>query len=89
MDCLYTICILAAFRMPPVFTCDWCRKWQRMSFLHFLFPTLLIPLYKVVPTMKESVILASAKHGRSVFLASNPWEHISLYQHNVANADSG
>ena len=46
-------------------------------------------LYKGVTTMYESILLASAEPDRSVFLASNPWYPLSLYQDNVANADSG
>ena len=39
--------------------------------------------------MQESVIFAGAKLIRSVFLASNPWDPISLHQNNSANTDSG
>ena len=48
-----------------------------------------MPLYKGVPLIQDSVILASAKPGRSFLLASNTSDPISLYPHNVANAESG
>ena len=53
------------------------------------FPPIHIPLHKGVTTMQESFILASAKPGRIIFLASYTWDPLSLYQHNVANLDSG
>ena len=46
-------------------------------------------LYKCVPPMQESVILARAELGKSVFLAPNLWYPLSLYQQNFADAGSG
>ena len=46
-------------------------------------------LYKSITTMHEYVILASADTYRSVVLAYNIWDPLSLYQNNVADADSG
>ena len=53
------------------------------------FPPLIMPFYKGVPPIQESFIVASAKPGRSVFLAPNPLDPLRLYHHNVTNAESG
>ena len=54
-----------------------------------LFPPILMPSYKGVPPIQESIILASTKPVRSVFLAPNPLDPLRLYHHNVTNAESG
>ena len=46
-------------------------------------------LYKSVPTMQESVILASDELYQSVLLASNLWDTIRLYYNNVTDVYSG
>ena len=45
--------------------------------------------YKNATPMQESIILDSAKPVCSVSLAYNPWEPLSLYQNNAANAERG
>ena len=73
----------------PCFTWDCYHKYQRTSLLQFYSTPLFMALYKCVTPMQEYVILSSDEPYRSVFLASNIFYPLSLYQHNVADAACG